>query len=211
MKILLTGFEGFDGETINPSWESIKDIQIGNNKIFKIQLPVVFGESISKLKNSLDEIKPDIIFCIGQAGGESAIRVERIAINIDDARIPDNDGNQPIDSNIFQDGANAYFSNLPIKAIVNEIKKEKIPAYVSNSAGTFVCNHVMYGLMYYIKSEFPNSRGGFIHVPYIPEQISNKKNMSSMNIIDIQKAIEIAIITSIKIKDDIKSSGGSLH
>lgn len=122
--------------------------------------------------------KPDIVLCIGQAGGRYDMTVERLAINVDDARIEDNEGNQPIDIPVFEDGENAYFSNLPIKAMVEEIKGQGIPASISNSAGTFVCNHIMYGVLYHINKTYKNMRGGFIHVPFINEQVFWIKRIS---------------------------------
>ena len=130
---------------------------------------------------------------IGQAGGRAEITPERIAINIDDARIPDNEGNQPVDRPIVPDGENAYFSNLPIKTMMEAIKKEGIPASVSNSAGTYVCNHLMYSVLYYIKKNALPIKAGFIHVPYIPEQTVNKKDKPSMSLAEIVRGLEAAI------------------
>lgn len=146
MKILITGFEPFGGEKINPAWEAVNSLpsKIDDIDIFKLQLPTVFRASGLKLFEAIDLLKPDVVICVGQAGGRFDFCVERIAINIDDGRIPDNNGHQPIDETIFKDGENAYFSTLPIKAIVEEVKKAGIPASVSNTAGTYVCNHIMY-------------------------------------------------------------------
>ena len=170
MKILLTGFEPFADEKINPSWEAVKRIEskIKNCKIFKVKIPTVFNKAIDVLKKKMEDIDPDVVLSIGQAGGETDIRVERVAININDARISDNEGNEPVDATIFEDGKNAYFSNLPIKAVVQKIQDDGIPAHVSNSAGTFVCNNLMYGLLYLAEKKYNNIRGGFIHVPFIP-------------------------------------------
>ena len=151
-------------------------------------------KSIDILENALEKEKPDVVISIGQAGGRDKITVERVAINISDARIPDNKGNKPIDEIIFEDGENAYFSNLPIKKIVEEMKKENIPAAISNTAGTYVCNHIMYGLLYNIDKKYPKMKGGFIHIPYIPEQVI-EKNAPSMSLENIVKGINIAIET----------------
>lgn len=168
MRVLLTGFDPFGGDSTNPSYEAVKRVPdtIDGIEVIKKEIPTVFRKSIEILEQSIEEYKPDIVICVGQAGGRYDITIERVAINIDDARIPDNEGNQPIDEPIFADGDAAYFSSLPIKAITNEIKKEGIPASVSNTAGTFVCNHIMYGLLYLIDKKYNNIKGGFIHVPF---------------------------------------------
>ena len=168
MNILITGFDPFGGEPINPAWEAVKAMkdEIAGAKITKMQIPTVIDKSIAKVYEKMQEIHPDIVISIGQAGGRFGVTPERVAINITDARIPDNEGNQPIDVPIFEDGDTAYFSNLPVKAMVQAIKKAGYPAALSNTAGTYICNHVMYGILYYIQKEFPGVRGGFIHVPY---------------------------------------------
>ena len=199
MKVLVTGFEPFGKETINPSLEVIKklDDKIMDSQIIKLKLPTVFRKSIDILENALEKEKPDIVLCIGQAGGRDKITIERVAINISDARIPDNEGNEPIDEVIFEDGDTAYFSNIPIKKMVEEMKTNNIPAAISNTAGTYVCNHIMYGLLYNIDKKYPNMKGGFIHIPYIPEQVIEKANAPSMSLDNIVKGISIAIETAI--------------
>ena len=210
MKLLITGFEPFDKELINPSWEAVNSLNdnIDNIIINKLQLPTVFKKSYIKLFEHIEKIKPDIVICVGQAGGRYDISIERVAINIDDARIEDNEGYKPIDEKIFEDGENAYFSSLPIKAIVQELKKFNIPASVSNTAGTYVCNHIMYALLYYINKNKLNIKGGFIHVPYTTEQIINKPNTPYMDKNTIIKALEICIKTSFSFDNDIKISAG---
>ena len=136
---------------------------------------------------------PDVVLCIGQAGGRYEITPERVAINCDDGRIPDNEGNQPVDQPVFADGAAAYFSTLPIKKMVEYIKAAGVPSAVSNTAGTYVCNHLMYGVRYYIEKEFPNTIGGFMHVPFLHEQVLNRKETPSLSKDDVVKGIEAAI------------------
>jgi len=201
MKILVTGFEPFGKETINPALEAVKklDNKINGAEVVKTKIPTVFGKAIEKLEKEIEKEKPDIVICVGQAGGRSKITVERVAINIDDATIKDNEGNKPVDNKIFKDGGNAYFSRLPIKTIVKEMTKNKIPASISNTAGTFVCNHLMYGLLYLIDKKYPNMWGGFIHVPFIPEQTLNKE-APSMSLDDIIKGLTIVIETTVKTK-----------
>lgn len=212
MKVLITGFDPFGGESINPAFEAVKRLPetIEGAEIIKIEIPTVFGKSFDVLKSAIEKHNPDVTLCIGQAGGRFEITIERVAINLDDARIADNDGNQPMDKVIFKDGKNAYFSNLPIKAMVEEMKKDHIPAAVSNTAGTFVCNHIMYSLLYLINKEYSAMRGGFIHVPFINEQVMDKRNMPYMNIDDITKGLIKAIEGAVKYEQDIEVIGGEI-
>ena len=191
MKILLTAFTPFDGESINPALEAMKLLpdKIGQLEVLKLEVPTVFGKSARLVLESIEQEKPDYVLSIGQAGGRAEITPERIAINIDDAGIPDNEGNQPVDRLIYPDGENAYFSTLPVKAMVEAIKKEGIPATVSNSAGTYVCNHLMYSVK---KNALP-IKAGFIHVPYIPEQTVNKKDKASLSLAEIVRGLEAAL------------------
>ena len=212
MRILVTGFDPFGGESINPALEAVKKISnnIDGVEIIKIEVPTVFKKSIDTLDKAMEEHKPDVVLCVGQAGGRFDITPEKIAINLDDARIKDNEGNNPIDEPIFKDGEIAYFSSLPVKAIVKNIKENNIPSSVSYSAGTFVCNHIMYGLLYLIDKKYKNVKGGFIHVPFIPSQVLEKKNMPSMALEDITKGLEFALKAIIENKEDIKETGGKI-
>ena len=212
MKILITGFDPFGGESINPALEAVKKLPttILNSEVIKIEIPTVFEKSLKKIEENIIKHNPDVVISVGQAGGRFGITPERVAINIDDARIKDNEGNQPIDIKIFEDGENAYFSNLPIKAMVKEMTDNGIPASVSNTAGTFVCNHVMYGILYLIDKKYPNIKGGFIHVPYIPSQVVTKPNNPSMSIDDIAKGLELCIKAVIENSSDIKTIGGTI-
>lgn len=210
MKILITGFDPFGGEKINPAWEAVRALpdNIDGIEVVKLQIPTVFKKSAKKLFENIDSVKPDVVICVGQAGGRYEFSVERVAINVDDGRIPDNDGYQPVDSPVFEDGENAYFSTLPIKAIVEEVKKAGIPAAVSNTAGTYVCNHIMYSLLYYLNKNNLNIKGGFIHVPFIPEQVVEKKNTPYMELTRITKALEISIKAIRDYEKDLVISGG---
>ena len=146
MNVLITGFDPFGGEPINPAWEAVKAMkdEIAGAKITKLQIPTVVNKSIAKVHEKMMELRPDIVISIGQAGGRFGVTPERVAINVTDARIPDNEGNQPIDEPIFADGDAAYFSNLPVKAMVQEIRNAGYPSTLSNTAGTYICNHVIY-------------------------------------------------------------------
>ena len=212
MKLLLTAFSPFGGEKINPSLEAVKLVKdkILETDIIKLEVPTVFGKSIKIVADAIEKEKPDYVLCIGQAGGRYGITPERVAINIDDARIPDNEGNQPIDRPIFADGEPAYFSNLPVKAMVEEIRKEGLPAGISNSAGTYVCNHLMYGVLYTLSKKYKGVKGGFIHVPFIPEQTVDKSDKPSMSLPDIVRGLEAAIRAVSRNKEDVKSTEGSV-
>lgn len=193
MKILLTGFEPFGEESINPSYEAIKKLKDSKKNLKIIEIPTSFYKSIEKLKIVINKFNPDVVICVGQAGGRYNISIERVAINVNDARIEDNLGNQPIDEKVVESGPNAYFTNLPIKSMVNRLLKSNIPAEVSNSAGTYVCNHLMYGLMDIIEDSKKNIKGGFIHVPFTHDQVINKKNQPSLALETITEAFELII------------------
>ena len=214
MKILVTGFDPFGGETVNPALEAVKLLpkEIHGAEVYWAEIPTVFYQSAEVLEAEINRYHPDAVLCIGQAGGRASLTPERVAINQDDARIPDNQGNQPIDEPIRMDGQAAYFSTLPIKAMVQAIKEEGLPATVSNTAGTFVCNHLMYQALYLADKKFPNMRAGFMHIPYMTEQVVNKPNTASMNLTDIVRGIEAAIGAIVDYKDkDIKLVGGTTH
>lgn len=214
MKILVTGFDPFEGEPTNPAIESVKriDNDIEGAEIIKLEIPTVFQKSADVVEAKIREINPDVVLSVGQAGGRYGITVERVAINQDDARIEDNEGNQPIDTAIREDGAPAYFATLPIKAMVEEIKKENIPASVSNTAGTFVCNHIMYQDLY-LAEKYGNIKAGFIHVPYLTEQVVDKKDTASMSLEDIVRGLNAAIRAIVKYsdKEDLNVTGGATH
>lgn len=214
MKILVTGFDPFGGEKVNPALEAVKSLPsvIHGVEIRWVEIPTVFYQSAEVLETEIVRYQPDVVLCIGQAGGRASLTPERVAINQDDARIPDNDGNQPIDTPIRLDGEAAYFSTLPIKAMVQAIKEVGLPATVSNTAGTFVCNHLMYQALYLADKKFLNMRAGFMHIPYMTEQVINKPNTASMNLADIVKGIEAAIGAIVDYKDkDLKIVGGATH
>ena len=214
MKILVTGFDPFGGEKVNPAQEAVKSLPsvIHGAEIHWVEIPTVFYKSAEVLEAEIVRYQPNVVLCIGQAGGRTSLTPERVAINQDDARIPDNQGNQPIDTPIRLDGEAAYFSTLPIKAMVQAIKEDGLPATVSNTAGTFVCNHLMYQALYLADKKFPNMRAGFMHIPYMTEQVINKPNTASMNLTDIVRGIEAAIGAIVDYKDkDIKLVGGTTH
>ena len=210
MKIIVTGFDPFGGEKINPSIECVKAFpEIEGVELIRLELPTVFKESAKRLNEVINEVKPDAVLSVGQAGGRPGITMERIAINVDDARIPDNISQQPIDETIQTKGAAAYFSTLPIKRIVKAIREAGIPVEVSNSAGTFVCNHIMYQALFAATKADKPFKAGFMHIPFIPEQTTDKP---SLPLEESTKALQIAIET---IRDylndeDIKVQEGTI-
>ena len=212
-KVLITCFEPFGGERVNPSQMAITQLpdEINGVEILKQVMPTVFGKSIDTLYSVLKKEAPDAVICVGQAGGRPSLTVERIAINIDDARIPDNDGNQPIDTPVFVDGPSAYFATLPIKAMVKKCNDIGIPAAISNTAGTFVCNHLMYAVCHYAALNQPKLKAGFVHIPFVPEQTTDKPTMPSMSCADIITGLKSFIKTTILVDQDVKITGGAEH
>ena len=212
MKILVTGFDPFGGEPINPAIESVKRLpdNIAGAEIIKLEIPTVRKKSLEKIEKAINEHNPDVILSIGQAGGRFDISIERVGINLDDFRIPDNEGNQIIDEPIFPDGENSYFVKLPVKAMVQNVQKNNIPASISYTAGTFVCNHVLYGILYLIEKKYKGKKSGFIHIPFLPQQVVDKRNMPSMELNTIVKGLTAAIEAIVKNNEDIKEVGGTV-
>ena len=205
--VLVTGFEPFGGSSVNPSALAAKALdarELSGVAIVGEVLPVVFGDALAALQRAVARVEPELVICVGEASGTKQIAVERVAINIEDARIPDNAGAKPIDRPVVTGGPVAYWSTLPIKAIVAALAAREIPACVSHSAGTFVCNHVFYGLMHALAGR--DARGGFVHVPQLPEQ-DDQHNMPLARVV---LALEIAIATAIDTREDLRVSGGAL-
>ena len=213
-KVLLTGFEPFGGESINPSGEIARQLHgavIGGHEVMGALLPCVFGEAITELKKQMKAVQPALVICVGQAGGRREITPERVAINVDDARIADNAGRRPVDRPIVRGGPAAYWSTLPIKAIVAELRRREIPAAVSQTAGTFVCNHVFYGLMHELRRR-KNLRGGFIHVPFLPDQAGRHgAEQASLPLATMVTAIETAVAVAIRTRRDVRTADGATH
>lgn len=195
MKILVTGFDPFGGESVNPALETVKSLPdtIAGAQIIRLKVPTVRHKSLQVIADAVAAHDPDVIVSVGQAGGRANITVERIGINVDDFPMADNEGNQPVDEPVFADGPDAYFVTLPIKAMVEAVREKKIPASVSNSAGTFVCNHVTYGVCHLLATRYPGKKSGFIHIPYLPCQVVEKKNTPSMSQDMLTEGITAAI------------------
>ncbi|HFZ1898106.1 TPA: pyroglutamyl-peptidase I [Serratia marcescens] len=212
-KVLITGFEPFGGERLNPSWEVVKqlnDMELVGTRIVARQLPCVFGAALEALNAAIDEVQPLMVLAVGQAGGRTDITIERVAINVDDARIPDNQGQQPVDEPIVAGGPAAYFSTLPIKAMVSSMREAGLPASVSQTAGTYVCNHVMYGLLHRLSGQ-REVKGGFIHIPYLPEQAAAHPGAPSMAASTVLFALELAVSIALQVEHDLKVAGGATH
>lgn len=212
MKVLITGFAPFGGESINPAYDAITMIpdEVAGAQVVKLEIPTVFKESGEVLKAAIKETEPDIVICVGQAGGRSAVSFERVAINLAEARIPDNKGQQPIGEKLEEDGETAYFTSLPIKAMMKNVQEHGLPAYISYTAGTFVCNHIMYRLLYMIDNVFTGIKGGFIHVPFESSQvISRAVGTPSMPIKAIADSLIYAVEAAVKTAIDSEENAGA--
>lgn len=207
--VLVTGFDPFGGSAVNPSWDAIHALngrEIAGHRIVGGELPTVFGASLVRLRQLMEEHRPRLVICTGQAGGRPAISLERVAINVNDARIPDNVGAKPIDVPIERDGPAAYFTSLPIKAMLQTLLDAGVRSEVSQTAGTFVCNQTFYGLMHLLaRPEWQGVRGGLIHVPWLPEQ-----GQPSMRLEELVRGLELAIRCALSIRHDIKKEAGAL-
>jgi pyroglutamyl-peptidase len=211
--VLLTGFEPFDGETENPSWEAVRpldDERIDGHRLVARLMPCVFGKAIARLEAEIAALDPQIVICVGQAGGRAEISIERVAINLEDARIPDNAGAQPLDRPIVAKGPAAYFSSLPVKAIVRDLCRAGIPASPSQTAGTFVCNHIFYGACHARANGRRKLRTGFIHIPFSPAQAVNHPGAPSLAVPIVAEALRIAVATTLRNKLDAREVGGAL-
>ncbi len=211
--ILLTGFEPFAGSASNPSWGAVERargiLRSEGWAVESVELPCVFGDALVALRAALDAYDPELVVCVGQAGGRPGISLERVAINCDDARIPDNAGNQPVDQDVVPGGPAAYFSSLPIKAGLLALRSAGIPADVSQSAGTYVCNHVFYGLMHELRNR-SGTRGGFVHVPL---EAARPPGGSTPTLpIDVTaEALAVVVRTSLRTAVDLKLPAGAVH
>ena len=197
MKLLVTGFEPFGGESRNPSAEVVERLPhtIAGAEIVKLILPVTRYEAPAAVEKAVEEHHPDVVLSIGQAGGRTAVSVERVAINLDHYRIPDNGGNQPRNEPVIPGGPDAYLCRLPVLEMVEAIQQAGIPAEMSLSAGAYVCNHVLYSVSHLLAEVAPQARAGFIHIPFLPQQVTDKPGVASMPLELSARAVEIAIET----------------
>lgn len=210
--VLVMGFEPFGGEKTNPSWDVCRQLpdEIAGLRVERLLVPCEFRRSIEVAAEAIERSHPSIVVCLGQAGGRARIGVERVAINVDDARIPDNVGAQPVDDLVAANGPPAYFASLPVKAMAAAIRTAGVPAEVSNSAGTFVCNHLMYGVLHYLAESGNRARAGFIHVPFSEEQAIGKHDVPAMSVATMVKGIAAAIAAAHEHRHDIRAAEGSL-
>lgn len=210
--VLVTGFEPFDGEGLNPSWEICKALpaSIGAARVHTLRVPTVFRAAIESVAAEVERLSPDVVLCLGQAGGRPALSVERVGINVDDARIPDNAGAQPIDQPIAANGPAAYFATVPVKAMVAGIREAGVPAAVSNSAGTFVCNHLLYGVLHYLAASGRAARAGFIHVPWLDTQAAGRAGAPSMALATMVRGVEAAVAAAVLHREDLRLAEGAL-
>lgn len=195
MKLLLTAFEPFGGEAVNPAEEAMGRMpdRVGDVEIVKLAVPVTFAGCLAPVAEAIEREAPDAVLCLGQAGGRAAITPERVAVNVDDARIPDNAGEQPVDRPTVPGGPAAYFATLPVKAMAEAIRAAGVAAEVSNTAGTFVCNHLMYAVLHLLAERYPGVRAGFMHVPFVPEQTGDKPGQPSMPLADMVRGLTAAV------------------
>ena len=218
-RVLLAGFEPFENDPVNPAWEIARALDGWTCKgasVHALQLPCVFGRAIDTLDAALADILGGqaplpLVLCVGAAGGRTEISMERAALNVDDARIPDNAGHQPIDVEVVAGGPAAYFSSLPIKAMVRDMLAQGVPAAVSNTAGTFVCNHIFYALMHRLAQAGGTARGGFMHVPSLPALAALHPGMPSMALETQVRGVQQAIQTALAVHEDVRETGGQLH
>ena len=205
----MTGFDPFGGSLVNPSWDAVHALhgrEVAGHRIVGAELPTVFGASLRRLEALLEEHRPRLVVCTGQAGGRAALSLERVAINVNDARIADNAGAKPVDTPVVADGPAAYFTTLPIKAMLQALLDAGVRAEVSQTAGTFVCNHAFYGLMHLLAApQWRGVRGGLVHVPWLPPQ-----GQPSMRLEDVVRGLEVAIACALSTHDDIRKEAGAL-
>jgi pyroglutamyl-peptidase len=209
--VLLTGFEPFNKEPVNPAWEAVRSLdgwKEGGFRVVARQVPCAFGAAIDTVRAAIEELEPVLVIAVGQAGGRMDLSVERVAINVDDAPIEDNLQWQPVDQPIVASGPAAYFSTLPIKAIVQALRAAGLPASVSQTAGTFVCNHLFYGLMH-LQAGRPGMRAGFVHIPYLPEQAARHPGTASMALGQVVEGLRVAVRVSLGAVGDVSAAGGA--
>ena len=210
--VLVTGFEPFGGEGSNPSWEICTRLprEIAGLRVEVCRVPCEFRRAIEVAAEAIEQHRPDVVLCLGQAGGRAHMSVERVAINVDDARIEDNCGSRPVDEPIAASGPPAYFATVPIKAMAAAMREAGVPAQVSNSAGTYVCNHLMYGVLHYLAASGRPARAGFIHVPYAESQVLDKPAMAAMALETMVKGVVAAIGAAQRHAMDIRAAEGAL-
>ena len=214
MRVLVTGFDPFGGEPVNPAFEAVNMLpdEIAGAEIIKLEIQTVFSKCGPAVEEGIKKYEPDIVINVGQAGGRSCVTIEQVAVNLAEARIPDNDGEQPSDEPVQKDGAPAYYATIPVKAIVKNIRDHGIPCHISYTAGTYVCNCIMYNVLHMAATKYTNIRAGFIHVPFAAQQAVEKPNGTPfMSLEMIAKSLECAIEATVKNEQDIAGIMGETH
>lgn len=214
MKVLITGFDPFGGEAVNPAFEAVKLLpdEIAGAEIIKLEIPTVFSKCGPAVEEGIKKYEPDVVINVGQAGGRSCVTIEQVAVNLAEARIPDNDGEQPSDEPLQREGAPAYYATIPVKAIVKNIRDHGIPCHISYTAGTYVCNCIMYNVLHMAATKYTNIRAGFIHVPFAAQQAVEKPNGTSfMSLEMIAESLKYAIEATVKNEKDITGIMGETH
>lgn len=214
MKVLVTGFDPFGGEAVNPAFEAVKLLpdEIAGAEIIKLEIPTVFSKCGPAVEAGIQKYEPDVVINVGQAGGRSCVTIEQVAVNLAEARIPDNDGEQPSDEPVQKDGAPAYYATIPVKAIVKNIRDHGIPCHISYTAGTYVCNCIMYNVLHMAATKYSNIRAGFIHVPFAAQQAVEKPNGTPfMSLEMIADSLRYAIEAAVKNEEDIAGIMGETH
>ncbi len=210
MKILVTGFEPFDGALLNPAWEAVSRLSqdIAGAEVVRMQIPVVFDKDAAAVAAAIEVEQPDAVLCVGQAGGRSVITPEFVGINYANARIPDNEGNQPV-GRLVEEGPDAYFATLPVFAMVEAARAAGVPVAVSYTAGTFCCNEVLYRLLHLLATRYPGVRGGFVHVPYAAEQVVDLPSGTPSMSVEMMAAGLTAMIEVIATGEGSASAAGA--
>ena len=210
--VLVTGFEPFGGEDTNPSWEICRALPaaIGRAPLETHLVPTQVRRAIEETAAAIERANPRLVILLGQAGGRACLSVERVAINVDDARIADNAGSQPVDEPVAPAGPAAYFATVPVKAMTAAIREAGIPAEVSNSAGTFVCNHLFYGVLHFLAASGRDARAGFIHVPWLESQAVARPGEPAMALATMVRGVEAAIVAALETATDVKMAAGTL-
>jgi pyroglutamyl-peptidase len=208
--ILLTGFEPFDGQLVNASWEAVRRVEAGwagEERLVVRRLPVSFRGARQQLRVAVADVRPDVVVCVGEAGGRSAVGIERVAVNVIDARIPDADGSAPVDVPVIAGAPAAFFSTLPVKACWSAAREAGTPAEVSESAGTYVCNATFYALAHLLDGR-PGVRAGFVHVPRLPEQVA--PGAPALDAVTSARALTAVLRAAVDVVRDVRVAAGSL-